>query len=169
MSKRASGKFEKIDKDKYMTWDVRPSIALTNYINRRGLTYYEPCVGNGDMIRNLKQFRCVGFSDEELDARTTQYDSGAELFITNPPWTRSLLHPIIENLRVQKPTWLLFDADWMHTQQAVPHLEYCSTIISVGRLKWIPDTKMDGYDNCAWYLFVENKSECRFISRKGAE
>lgn len=76
-----------------------------------------------------------------------------EAFITNPPWTRSLLHPLIVHLSNQAPTWLLFDADWMHTKQAAPYLDRLVRIVSVGRLKWIPDSKMDGKDNCAWYLF----------------
>jgi len=33
----------------------------------------------------------------------------------------------------------------------------------VGRVKWIPDSKMTGKDNCAWYLFdntFEGKGGC---------
>jgi len=51
------------------------------------------------------------------------------------------------------PTWLLFDADWMHTKQAEEYLSRCEKIISVGRLKWIADSDHAGKDNCAWYLF----------------
>src|SRR3984893_1647357 len=71
------------------------------------------------------------------DARVIEYPHDAEFFITNPPWTRQLLHPIIVNLKRQKPTWLLFDADWAHTIQAAPYLSFCRKIVSVGRVKWI--------------------------------
>jgi len=165
MSKRTSGKFKKIDKDKYMTWDSRAAYPLLDYYKARHIAYYEPCAGEGDLIKILDGFWCMGCSDSELDARTHKYDTNAEFFITNPPWTRSLLHPIIENLRSQKPTWLLFDADWMHTQQAIPYLKYCKTIISVGRIKWIPGTTMDGYDNIAWYLFGKEETICTFVPR----
>ena len=75
-------------------------------------------------------------------------------FITNPPWSRPALHSIISHLMtLERVCWLLLDADWAHTKQAVPYLTYCRKIVSVGRLKWIPQTKHVGKDNCAWYLF----------------
>ncbi len=76
-----------------------------------------------------------------------------DCFITNPPWKREILHPMIINLSDQKPTWLLFDADWKHTGQAAPFMSRCRKIVSVGRVKWIPGSKMTGKDNAAWYLF----------------
>lgn len=80
----------------------------------------------------------------------------ADCVITNPPWSREFLHPFIEQFSEIKPTWLLFDADWMHTKQAEPYLKKCEKIVSVGRVKWIPDSKMTGKDNCCWYLFQKN-------------
>jgi hypothetical protein len=67
-----------------------------------------------------------------------------------------------------RPTWLLFDADWMHTKQAATHLQYCQRIVSVGRLKWIPDTPHKGKDSCAWYLFQATKIETKFFGQKVA-
>lgn len=64
-----------------------------------------------------------------------------------------MLHPIIERLSDQAPTWLLIDADWVHTKQAVPFLSRLRRIVAIGRVKWIPDSKMTGKDNCAWHLF----------------
>lgn len=55
-------------------------------------------------------------------------------------------------------TWLLFDADWVHTRQAIPYLPRLKKIVSVGRLIWIPGTKMTGKDNCAWHLFERDWS-----------
>jgi len=76
-----------------------------------------------------------------------------DLFVTNPPWDRKILHRLIVHLIEIRPTWLLFDADWMHTKQAAPYLRYCRKIVSVGRVKWFPDSPHTGKDNCAWYLF----------------
>lgn len=76
-----------------------------------------------------------------------------EQFITNPPWTRQILHPLIERLSDIAPTWLLFDADWKHTKQARPYMKRLRKVVSVGRLKWIEGSPHDGKDNCAWYLF----------------
>ena len=59
---------------------------------------------------------------------------------------------MIEHFKSLKPTWLLFDADWMHTRQSREYIKYCSMIVSVGRIKWFGN--MTGKDNCAWYLFI---------------
>ncbi len=158
MGKRSD--FPKIEKDAYMTTDSRAVRPLLDYWGSIALSYYEPCVGNGDLINLLPhpQFSCVGKSDVELDARITQYQTNsAHYFITNPPWTREILHPIIDNLRKQLPTWLLFDADWMFTAQSNPYMKFCKVILPVGRLKWIPGSNNTGKDNCAWYLFVEEE------------
>jgi len=168
MGKRSD--FPKIEKDAYMTTDakaVRPLQVFFGGTNlTRKISYYEPCAGNGDLIRLLgDSFVCDGYSDIEKDARVTEYETTALYFITNPPWTRSILHPIIENLRKQRPTWLLFDADWMFTAQSAPYMKYCRTILPVGRLKWIPDSNNTGKDNCAWYLFVNQETPCTFFPK----
>jgi hypothetical protein len=63
---------------------------------------------------------------------------------------------MIEHFSAMRPTWLLFDADWMHTLQSAPYMKWCRKIVSVGRVKWIPDSTMTGKDNCAWYLFDQS-------------
>ena len=93
------------------------------------------------------------------------------MFITNPPWDRKkqngeILHKIIDNRAGQKPTWLLFDSDWMHTKQATPYMKYCVKVVAIGRVKWFPDSKHTGKDNCCWYLFDKNHDgPTEFIAR----
>jgi hypothetical protein len=62
---------------------------------------------------------------------------------------------MIEHFSKQAPTWLLFDADWMHTKQAVPYLTKLKKVVSIGRVKWIENSKHTGKDNSCWYLFVD--------------
>jgi hypothetical protein len=62
---------------------------------------------------------------------------------------------MITHFTALRPTWLLFDAGWAHTQQAIPFTPYLRTIVSVGRVRWMPDTKQDGKDDAAWHLFGE--------------
>ena len=98
----------------------------------------------------------------------THMVGNVDCFITNPPWDRKILHPMIEHFSNQHPTWLLFDADWMHTKQSAPYMERCEMIVSVGRVKWIPESKMQGKDNCAWYLFDNqngSKAKTIFVGR----
>jgi len=128
-------------------------------------TYCEPCAGAGHLIRNLDTYglKCVSaFDVMPLEEYIRQHDAswvveedlnGAEFIITNPPWDRPVLHQIIERCSLLRPTWLLFDADWMFTKQASRHLDLCAKIVAVGRVKWMEGSANTGMDNCAWYLF----------------
>ncbi|MDR7232809.1 hypothetical protein J2X45_003919 [Caulobacter sp. BE264] len=158
MGKRSN--FPRLHKNKYLTWDPRAVPPLLAHL-RRGFRYKEPCAGAGDLIRQLEPFaHCVEARDIEPQADfiatgdMMQVEIGdADGFITNPPWTRSELHPLITHLSDQAPTWLLFDAAWAGTKQALPFQNRCRKIVIIGRLKWIPDTDWDHKEDSAWYLF----------------
>jgi hypothetical protein len=148
--------------DEYMTTDTRAVDRLTKHLPAK-FTFAEPCAGNGDLIKMIeKKFPhsvCNAANDimwaDGVDALELGHDwfSTSDFIITNPPWTRDILHDMISHFGSIKPTWLLFDADWAHTKQAGPFLPHCKKIVSVGRLKWITGSKSDGKDNAAWYLF----------------
>jgi hypothetical protein len=116
----------------------------------------EPCPGARVLHKHLEEAGFLVANCEE-DARIHEYGMspwGKDfIFVTNPPWTRAILHPIIENLSNQATTWLLFDADWMHCKQAIPYLPRLRQVVSVGRVKWIPDSLYVGKDNACWYRF----------------
>ena len=123
------------------------------------------------LVGHLKRAGHVLVSAYDLphDARTKRYPEARDdvIFITNPPWRRDLLHAIINNLSSQAPTWLLIDADWAHTRQSIPFMQRLRAIVSVGRLKWIPDSPYTGKDNAAWHLFdrPDDRATIRFIGR----
>ncbi len=129
--------------------------------------FCEPCAGEGHLIRHLEKHghQCVIAFDVDpekpypvLDARNMekQHFHDAGYIITNPPWSRPILHNLIDRFANLTPTWLLFDADWMFTKQSTPFMYYCRMIVAVGRVKWIEGSKNTGKDNCAWYLFGPN-------------
>jgi hypothetical protein len=164
--------FKRLDKDKYYTIDPRAVAALQPFLADREI-FVEPCAGAGDLIDQLEALGhdCLYSCDIDPDGpkdmlckdalTIDKFDVHfATSIITNPPWSRPILHQMIEHFVHLKPTWLLFDADWMHTAQAVPYLHYyCTDIVSVGRLKWIPGTTMQGKDNVCWYKFNQRKQE----------
>lgn len=165
--------FERVDKDFYRTIDKRAVLTLLPFLPDEA-KYAEPCYGLGDLEIGLGSFghQCLWMSDLESqfsyvipkDAlELTESDvSSCEMIITNPPWSRPLLHKMIEHLSNLKPTWLLFDADWAHTRQSATLIrERCTDIVSVGRLIWIPGTKVSGKDNCCWYRFDKDKDRMR--------
>ena len=120
-------------------------------------TFAEPCCGDGALVRHLESFglRCVYQGDIATgqDALATTDYGNPDKNITNTPWLRRWLHPLIRHLQTIAPTWLLIDADWAHTKQAVPYLPQCTDILPIGRVIWIPGTKNGGFDNAAWHHF----------------
>lgn len=173
MGKRSD--FERVERDFYPT-PKEALIPLLPYLNDVH-TFAEPCAGDGQLVGLLQRegFKCNHASDvEPRDTNIQQIDvldnfqinSTSDVIITNPPWDRKILHPMIDVFKSVLPTWLLFDADWMHTKQSIPYIKYCSDIVSVGRLKWIPDSKMTGKDNCSWYRFIGEETETIFHGRK---
>lgn len=158
MGKRSD--FARVERDFYPTpaEAVRPLLPHLKIPTR----FTEPCAGDGALIDHLVAVghKCATAWDiepqrEDIDRQDAlqRLVGNIDCFITNPPWTRSFLHPLIVHLSNQHPTWLLFDADWAHTRQATPYLNRLRKIVAVGRIKWIPGSKFTGKDNCAWHLF----------------
>jgi hypothetical protein len=157
MGKRSQ--FERIDRDYYPTFDKRAALVLAPLI--RGIeTYSEPCYGGGHLVKLLNvhtMATCVQHSDistgtDALDLQRPQLN-GADAIITNPPWSRNVLHDMIMHFSNLAPTWLLFDSDWAYTKQAIPFLMFCTDIAAIGRLKWMEDSNASGKENCSWYRF----------------
>lgn len=146
--------------DAYQTTDPKAVAALLPYLHCDAIrTFAEPCCGEGHLTRALQDLGlyCVLASDikDGTDALSLPNFNGADSVITNPPWTRELLHPLIVHFMQHAPVvWLLFDSDWAYNVQAAPFLEYCTDIVAVGRLKWFNGTA--GKDNASWYRFDKN-------------
>ena len=170
MGKRSD--FERKPRDFYPT----PMEAVKPLLEHlpKDFTFAEPCAGNGALIEHLEtKGICMWASDIEPQTEGIfKYDyssvgfielAESEYVITNPPWDRKILHPMIEYFAPRIQTWLLFDADWMHTKQSVPYMKMCSKIVSVGRIKWFGN--MTGKDNCAWYLFDRKVNNTIFYGR----
>jgi hypothetical protein len=190
MGKRSN--FERVPKDFYPT-PKEAVVPLLPFLPKSA-TFCEPCYGNGalaywlttgpgtlklEKAYEIQHWKDVGLDypedydhskgiQFERDALTlTEEDvDGTDYIITNPSWDRNILHPLIEKFRGLRPTWLLFDAGWAFTKQSKEYIKYCSDIVAVGRVKWIPDSKMTGKDDCAWYCFKDIECETRFHGRR---
>jgi hypothetical protein len=168
VTKRAHQKFIRKARDFYAT----PESALLPLLPHLPphTVFDEPCAGDRHLVRHLESagHQCARASDISDEPPVNALDiraSGAKMFITNPPWTRSFLHDLILHLSsILDTTWLLIDADWAHTKQSIPYMRRCRKIVSVGRVSWFGKTV--GFDNCAWYLFYANtESKTQFIGR----
>ena len=169
MGKRSN--FERNPRDFYPT-PKEAVIPLLPHLPEKGL-FAEPCAGDGRLIEHIEELTSLsGYWMTDIEPHAdfigngdalTDKIVGCDICITNPPWDRKILHPLIDNLSNQLPTWLLFDADWMHTKQSVPYIKMCSKFVSVGRIKWFGN--MTGKDNCAWYLFDRKANNTIFYGR----
>ena len=170
MGKRSD--FERKPRDFYVTplKAVRPLIKIIGTKFR----YMEPCAGDGALIRHIKALApdSICYHASDIEPQHTDIDVGdffdlnlsRDTIITNPPWDRDFLHPMIQRVvETNSKAWLLFDADWMHTKQSAEFMPYCSDIISVGRVSWFGGTT--GKDNCAWYRFGPAKVNTTFYGR----
>lgn len=169
MGKRSN--FERRDRDFYPT-PMSAVVPLRSHLSDE-FEYIEPCAGAGDLIDHLSWFggRCVSAFDiepmrDDIKVGDAFREPLGNLIITNPPWDRELLHGMIDRFTDGQDCWLLFDADWMHTKQASEFLSLCRKVVSVGRVKWIPDSKMTGKDNCCWYYFSRQGEGTTFYGRE---
>ena len=166
MSKR-SHTFKRRKQDAYYT-PYEAVLPLLPHLDQT-TAFAEPCCGDGRLVRHLEQHGHTCFWSGDIETGYNAFDTEfylGDTVITNPPWTREILHPMIVHFSDQCPTWLLFDADWMHTKQAIPYLERCQKIVSVGRVSWMQNG-ISGLDNCVWYLFTKDASaRPEFVARE---
>ena len=172
MGKRSD--FPRMKGDYYRTPDRNVVKPILQFVPESS-TFFEPCAGDGSLIDILESFGLVCNYACDIDpkrwdiVKRDMFDIflenddffSCDFFITNPPWTRKILHPAIRTLVEIKPTWLLFDADWAHTYQAIDLLRFCHKIISVGRVSWMENGKK-GKDNVCWYLFDKQQASTQF-------
>lgn len=154
MGKRSD--FKRVPRDAYQTVDPRAVAALVPFLAPETV-YAEPCAGDGLLIEHLARAGhvCGHASDiaTGTDALSLQWLGGMPV-ITNPPWRRSLLHPLIGHWLTSTPYfWLLFDSGWAFTAQAADWLPFCTHVVATPRLQWIPDSDFTAKDDTAWYRF----------------
>lgn len=166
MAKRSD--FKRVERDYYRTFDPKAGLALRGFLPD-GTRTIEPFAGAGDLINQTPWLDWIITTDIEPQA----YDIGTrdafsyeavdllevDVVVTNPPWSRPILHKTIEHFAPKRPTWLLLDANWVWTKQASPFIEkYLTDIVSIGRLQWIEGTTMSGKDDVSWFRFSSDKN-----------
>jgi hypothetical protein len=155
MGKRCA-RFERRPRDFYRTPEEAVAPLIPHLRAARVRTFAEPCAGDGALVQHLELhgLRCVYAGDISTGQDALARERFGAPVITNPPWSRDVLHALISHFMRAAPfTWLLFDSDWAHTRQATALIQQCAIILPIGRVKWIPGTEHAGLDNAAWYRF----------------
>lgn len=178
MSKLGKTEYKRVDRDFYPT-GIKPLEPLIPHLSNN-LVYSEPCAGAYDLVNNLKTLRpdivCdIAFDIFPQDNRIIKKNAldigsddikNCDCFITNPPYKWDMFEPITNHLLSMLPVWYLIPADFMHNKRMIPFMKTCSKIVSVGRIKWYPDSKATSTDNFCWYKFeTTNISYTEFYHR----
>jgi hypothetical protein len=108
-------------------------------------------------ILESEGFDCVARGDirghHSRDARSWSPEDygGVDAGITNPPWEAFTMAGIMQHQSSFVPSWFLIYSDWMFTRQSAQLVaERCTDVVPIGRVKWFPDSKSVGFDNCCW-------------------
>lgn len=139
-------------------------------------TFADPCAGDGQLVGILNGYGCGCCTAIDIkpqhwsvfkgDALEWTAPPQADLIITNPPWDRKILHPMIEHFSAMRPSWLLIDGNWAHTTQSAHYMRWCQKTVSAGSAKWVPGGKYTDRDKCYWYLFDQHsEAPCQFVGR----
>lgn len=162
--------FELVKRDFYPTIDPKAHEVIAPLI--KGKSYAEPCYGAGDLVSGIHKVLgtnlCAYTSDiepvdglvETKDAmELTRGDLGeCDLIVTNPPFTKKVLLPMLDHFITLKPTWLLLPADLMHNKYFKSYMDKCTQVHSIGRLCWFykDGKRVASTDNFAWYFWPEH-------------
>lgn len=154
-------------RDLYRTIDPRAVRALLPHLGEH-VAFIEPCAGHGDLVDQIVAagHECIIASDiQPMRADIVKANAarlrmrkgmGGFQFITNPPFRRALLEPIMARLLPVAPTWLLLPADYAHNLWFARWMAQCTDVVSIGRLYWFAEEgrrPIQGVDNHAWFRF----------------
>ena len=125
--------------------------------------YVEPCAGDGALVDALAEqgFLCAGAFDvaprrADIKARDAAL-APVRLIphlprVTNPPWAKHLLKPILDNLVGQTVVWLLLPLDMAANIWTNPYMAHVNKLVPLGRVSWLGNGKA-GMENSAWFRF----------------
>ena len=149
--------FPRSPNDRYLT-PLKAALPLRRFLTNVA-TFAEPCSADGRLIRHVESFGplCIHSGDiqDGVDALTDPALRKliVDVIITNPPYVWAVLKAMLELFPTIAPTWLLLEATFKHKVHAVPFMELCSDIVSVGQIRWFEGTKCSSFEHYAWYRF----------------
>jgi hypothetical protein len=162
MSRRSSG-FVRMERDFYPT-PAETAAHLLPWLAPRTV-FIEPCAGDLTLVDMLEAagHRCVRAIDvmprgrdlwrmEKADGASV--GAGPEVLITNPPFAKGMLLPLLDAwLAAERRVWLLLPISVLCNLYFARYCPYIWRVVPAGRPKWIPDSKWSAKDDVAWVSF----------------
>ena len=180
MGKRSN--FDRNPRDLYPT-PYKAVVPLLPHLTPH-TRFAEPCCGRMDLAKHLQKHGHMAYWCSDIDDHGAAFVDGvsyrgtcidalklttplkqADCIITNPPFHKDMLFPLLDHFIKQNKTWLLLPADFAHNIQSAPYMRQCAKIVSIGRVKWFEGSKASSTDNFCWYLFDKDAVETEFFGR----
>jgi hypothetical protein len=128
------------------------------------MRYLEPCAGDGALVQHLATAGhvCVHASDlnplsdfiDQQDALTVQ---SLLPIVSNPPFEKALLVPLLTYWVPRQSAWLLLPTDCLFNLWAAPFVPYAAEIVPIGRVSWLGNGTA-GMENFCWVRFSPKPS-----------
>ena len=134
--------------------------------------FVEPCAGRGALVDELEsrygwvctdkfdvEPRAPGVKKADFTKVTLKRLAPASaIVVTNPPWTRLLLHALIDRLiEAEAEAYLLVDGNWLFTMQARFYMKHISHVGVIGRVRWIPKSPHLSKDDAIWIRIAKGR------------
>lgn len=160
MSKRTATESAKKNPKDFWPTPYRAVVPLVPHLTPLDV-FVEPCAADGQLVRHLLRHLQVCLSAFDIiprgggvqwgDAATAEYDRNVQV-ITNPPFRRSLLEPLLDRWIGFVPCWLLLPSDYAINIWTNPYMRYVDKIVPIGRVSWM-NNGVGGMENYAWFHF----------------
>jgi hypothetical protein len=168
MGKRSNFKRHRLDSYQTPLPAVLPLIPYLNGTRR----FAEPCCGDGRLIRHLESHGLVCVYSGDIatgqDALAGDNYSAPDRIITNPPFTRLVLHQLLPHFLKIAPTWLLLEMGFATNERDALFLAACTDVIPIGRVRWIEGSKHMSMENFGWFHFQQDHRTGPRLHLRGA-
>ena len=135
-----------------------------------GTRFVEPCAGAGDLVRHLQHFGHVCTHACDIDPQDPLIDvgdgasiaPGVEPIITNPPWSKGLLLPLLTAwLTAGRDVVVLLPVNTICNVYWAPFAPHTHSLMPAGRPRWIPNSPHKAKDDAVWVSLKPESS--RFL------
>lgn len=170
MSKRTSFTHQSTNPKDFWATPPDAVLPLLNYFTAP-VTFIEPCAGDGALRDTLQArgHKCAAAydihprGDKIVQRDALKVTTTAPYCVTNPPYTESLVVPLIRYwVRQPQTTYLLIPSDWLANLWFGEFAPRVFHLIPVGRIKWISNSPSSGFENSMWVGF--NRDDHAFLS-----
>lgn len=126
--------------------------------------FIEPCAGDGALVDALvfHNFACAAAFDTAPRRSDIRHGDAANVdwstvnpaipAVTNPPWARHLLEPILAAVIGTRVVWLLLPLDYATNLWTNLYMRHVNCLVPLGRVSWLGNGQ-GGMENSAWFRF----------------